>query len=372
MDHVECIIAGGGVVGLAIARALALAGREVIVLEAEGTFGSQTSSRNSEVIHAGIYYAAGSLKAQFCVAGKKALYAYCEERNIAHLKTGKLIVASHEAEVEKLASIKAHAQANGVDDITDLSAEQAIELEPALHCVGALFSPSTGIIDSHGLMLSMLGEIEESGGFIAYRSKVVAVRPEAGRLTVTVDNEGAETLLTCTHFINAAGHGAWDIAAATVGLAEKHLPQRHLSKGNYYALSGHASPFEHLVYPVPADGSLGIHFTRDIAGQARFGPDVNWFEGTEFDYSVMQGREQVFESAIRTYWPGLPDNALVPSYCGVRPKLNGPGTPPADFIIQSPGDTGINGLIQLFGFESPGLTSCLAIGDAVNRMVSKS
>lgn len=364
MDHVDCIVAGAGVLGLAIARSLALRGRDVVVVEAEDMIGTQTSSRNSEVIHAGIYYAAGSLKARFCVAGKKALYAYCAERGIPHERTGKLIVATDDGQRATLQSIHAHAIANGVDDIRAIQAEEAINYEPELFCVSALHSPSSGIIDSHALMLSLQGDAEDAGTMIAFNSRVVAVRPQADGFEIDVEGDGAHTL-SCNTFINAAGHGAWAIARAIEGLGRDRIPPHYLSKGNYYALSGHKSPFSQLIYPVPGDGSLGIHFTRDLAGQARFGPDVHWMEGETLDYTVVTGQEQVFAEAIRTYWPGLPDNALMPSYCGIRPKMVPTGHAPADFLVQSPRDSGIAGLVQLFGMESPALTSCLVIGEHV-------
>ncbi|WP_136660330.1 NAD(P)/FAD-dependent oxidoreductase [Nitratireductor sp. XY-223] len=363
MDHVDCIVAGAGVLGLAVARALALRGRDVIIVEAEGMIGTQTSSRNSEVIHAGIYYAAGSLKARFCVEGKKALYAYCAERGIPHERTGKLIVATDDSQRATLQSIHEHAVENGVD-IRAISAEEAIEYEPELHCVSALHSPSTGIIDSHALMLSLQGEAEDAGAMIAFNSKVIAVRPQRQGFVLDVQGDGTYTL-SCKTFVNAAGHGAWEIARSIEGLGSSLIPPHYLSKGNYYALSGHKSPFRQLIYPVPGDGSLGIHFTRDLAGQARFGPDVHWMEGETLDYTVVTGQEQAFTDAIRTYWPGLPENALMPSYCGIRPKMVPSGHAPADFMIQSPDENGISGLVQLFGMESPALTSCLVIGDHV-------
>ena len=369
MDHIDCIVAGGGVVGLGIARALALAGREVVIIEAENIVGSHTSARNSEVIHAGIYYAAGSLKARLCVSGKPALYTYCQDHGIGHERTGKLIVAAREEDLPGLASIREHALANGVDDIRAISAQEAMALEPELFCVGALSSPSTGIVDSHALMLALRGDAEDAGAMIAFNSRVTSLEPADGRLKVCVG--GAEpSVVTCNDFVNAAGHGAWDIARSVPGLSAGAIPPHLLSKGNYYALSGHATPFRQLIYPMPGDGSLGIHFTRDLAGQARFGPDVEWMEGEELDYNVATGKEKLFEDDIRSYWPNLPANALVPSYCGIRPKMIGTGMAPADFIIQSPRDNGIDGLTQLFGMESPGLTSCLSIGDYVAQIVA--
>jgi len=364
MDHVDCVIAGAGVIGLAVTRALALAGRDVVVIEAEDIIGSQTSSRNSEVIHAGIYYATGSLKARLCVAGRDALYAYCTDRHIAHERTGKLIVATRDAELPKLAAIRDQALANGVTDVRMLSAGEAMALEPALFCVAALHSPSTGIVDSHGLMLSYQGEAEDHGAMIAFGSRIVVVRPDTNRLVLTVDGD-TQSEIACACFVNAAGHGAWDIAHAIGGLPAAAIPDHYLCKGNYYALEGHPTPFQRLIYPMPGDGNLGIHFTRDLAGQARFGPDVEWLATDVPDYRVSADRGAAFEQAVRSYWPGLPTGALVPGYYGIRPKLVGSGEPAADFIIQTPADHGIRGLVQLFGIESPGLTASLAIGERI-------
>ena len=370
MDHVDCMIAGGGVIGLAIARALAMAGRDVVIVEAETMIGTHTSARNSEVIHAGIYYASGSLKARFCVEGLRRLYAYCAERAIPHLQTGKLIVATDDAEMRKLRAILAQAHANGVDEIDEIPASAAMAMEPELHCVGALHSPRTGIIDSHALMLSLLGEAEDRGTMIAYGSRIDAIRADGDRFVVQIAGE-QPYFLSCNSFVNAAGHGAWDIARSLKALDSRHIPPHILSKGSYYALSGHTSPFEQLVYPVPGDGSLGIHFTRDLAGQARFGPNAHWMEGETLDYSVPQDRAPEFAKAIRAYWPGLPDDALMPSYCGIRPKMVASGQPPQDFVIQSSQTHGITGLVQLFGIESPGLTSCLVIADHVAAVLAR-
>lgn len=364
MDHVDCVVAGAGVIGLAVARSLALAGRDVVVIEAEEIIGSHTSSRNSEVIHAGIYYPANSLKAKWCVEGRDALYTYCAERNIAHARVGKLIVATRDADLPRLNTIQAQARINGVADLEVLSAGEAIALEPELHCVGALRSPSTGIVDSHGLMLSYQGEAEDHGAMIAFASCLKSVRPDADRLVLTID--GAEEIeISCSVLVNAAGHGAWNIARSVGGMPCDAIPPHSLAKGNYYSLSGCPAPFRRLVYPMPSESGLGIHFTRDLAGQARFGPDVEWLDGETLDYRVSTDRVRDFEEAIRTYWPGLPDNALTPTYSGIRPKLVGSGAPPADFVVQSPADHGIGGLFQLFGIESPGLTASLVIGDRI-------
>ncbi len=370
MDHVDCVVAGAGVIGLTAARSLALAGREVVVVEAEAMIGTQTSSRNSEVIHAGIYYATGSFKARLCVAGREALYAYCRDRGIPHDRTGKLIVAAREADLAGLKAIHAQALANGVGNIVAITAAEAMSMEPQLHCIAALHSPSTGIVDSHALMLSYQGEAEDRGAMIAFENRLVAVRQEGLRLVLTVDGD-ERTEISCSLLVNAAGHGAWDIARNIAGLPCEAIPPHVLSKGNYYALKEGRAPFRHLVYPMPGDGSLGIHFTRDLAGQARFGPDVEWLEGETLDYRVSAGREKAFTEAIRSYWPDLPDDALVPDYCGIRPKMVGSGKAPADFLIQTPEDHGIAGLIQLFGIESPGLTASLAIGDYIARCAAE-
>jgi len=364
MDHVDCVVAGAGVIGLAVARALALAGRDVVIVESEEAIGTQTSSRNSEVIHAGIYYASGSLKARLCVRGREALYAYCAERGIPHLRTGKLIVAARESDLPGLKALHEQAVANGVDNLVAISADDAKSMEPQLQCIAALHSPSTGIVDSHALMLGYQGDAEDNGAMIAFNSRLTAVQSDDRRLVLTIEGD-TRTEISCSLLVNAAGHGAWNIARRVNGLAPDAIPAHVLAKGNYYALQGCRSPFTHLIYPMPGDGGLGIHFTRDLAGQARFGPDVEWLKDETLDYRVSGGREAEFTEAIRSYWPGLPDNALVADYSGIRPKMVGSGSAAADFVIQTPNDHGVNGLIQLFGIESPGLTASLAIGDLV-------
>ncbi|MGQ9365524.1 NAD(P)/FAD-dependent oxidoreductase [Azospirillum sp. ST 5-10] len=364
MDRVDCVVVGAGVVGLAVARRLAMSGREVVVLEAAEAIGTGTSSRNSEVIHAGIYYPAGSLKARLCVAGRDALYAYCAGRGIAHRRLGKLIVATDEEQVANLAAIRRQAAANGVDDLQSLDAGAVRALEPDLHAVAALLSPSTGIVDSHGLMLALQGEAEGHGAMVAFHSPLLGARVAGRGLEVAVG--GAEPMrLACTVLVNAAGLGAWRVARAVEGLPAAAVPPQHLAKGNYYALGHGRAPFRHLVYPVPEDGGLGVHLTLDLAGQARFGPDVEWLAGADYDHTVDPRRADRFYASIRRYWPGLPDAALVPAYCGIRPKLSGPGAPAADFLVQGPRDHGVPGLVNLFGIESPGLTACLALADAV-------
>ena len=367
-EQVDTVVIGAGVVGLAVARALALAGREVLVLEAAETFGTQTSARNSEVIHAGIYYPPGSLKARLCVPGRDLLYAYCAERGIAHRRCGKLIVAANAAQVAELRAIEARALANGVADLQWLSRDAALALEPQLDCQAALRSPSTGIIDSHGLMLSLLGDVENAGGVLATNSKanrLVALDGQTQAAIEVIVSDGLR--LHARQVVNAAGLGAIALAHATQGLAPAHLPPlpTRWAKGNYFTLAGRA-PFSHLVYPVaPRDSpSLGVHLTLDLGGQAKFGPDVQWVESAD-DLQVDPARGERFYAEVRRYWPGLADGALMPGYAGIRPKISGPGEPAADFMIQGPREHGVRGLVNLFGIESPGLTSCLASAGAV-------
>lgn len=360
-ESVECVVIGAGAVGLATARALAVRGREVVVLEAEDAFGIHTSSRNSEVIHAGIYYPKGSLKARFCVEGKKRLYAYCAERGIAHRRIGKLIVAVEESEMASLADRKAKAEANGVGDLRWLTATEASAMEPELRCVGALLSPSTGIIDSHGLMLAYLGDAEDRGASLALRSPVVGGAVEADGIRIDVGGLSPMTL-KARLVVNSAGFSAPRVARAIAGIPSKAIPKDHLAKGVYFVLAGKA-PFSKLVYPVPELAGLGIHLTFDLAGRARFGPDVEWVE--RVDYSVDPARSESFYASIRRYWPGLPDGALAPGYAGVRAKIQGPGEPARDFLAMGPKDHGVAGLVNLFGIESPGLTSSMAIAEHV-------
>lgn len=360
-NAVDCVVAGAGVVGLAIARALAQKGRDVLVLETTGLVGSDTSARNSEVIHAGLYYAPGTLKARLCVEGREALYAYCEARGIPHRRTGKLIVATSPAETDKLAAINAHAQACGVTDLQPLSGAEARALEPALNAEAALLSPSTGIIDSHALMLALRGDLEDCGGMIAFNAPILSGKATARG--IVLDIGGPEPMrLSCASFINAAGHGAVPLARLIAGLPETAIPPAYFCKGSYFTLSGRA-PFSRLIYPVPEQAGLGVHLTLDLGGQARFGPDTEWIDAP--DYAVDPRRGDVFYAAIRRYWPALPDGALNPAYAGIRPKIVPAGAPAADFRIDGPAEHGVAGLVQLFGIESPGLTASLAIADLV-------
>jgi L-2-hydroxyglutarate oxidase LhgO len=361
MDQVECVVVGAGVIGLAIARRLAADGREVIVLESEGEIGTVTSARNSEVIHAGIYYPRDSLMARFCVAGRKHLYRYCEEHGVPYKNCGKLIVATTPEESDRLASIAARAANNGVTDLRTLSASETRALEPALNCTGALLSPSTGIVDSHAYMLALRGDAEDAGASFAFHAPLQGVAVAGDELHLSVGGDAPMTL-GCKLLINAAGHNAPAIAQAIGGMPRDKVPTPYLAKGNYFSCAVRA-PFARLIYPVPVAGGLGVHLTLDMAGLARFGPDVEWID--RFDYAVDPKRAEQFYPAIRKYWPGLPDGALIPAYSGIRPKIVPPEIASQDFVIQGPRDHGVAGLINLFGIESPGLTASLAIADHV-------
>jgi L-2-hydroxyglutarate oxidase LhgO len=360
MEQVDCAVIGAGVVGLAVARALALSGREVILLEACNAIGSQTSSRNSEVIHAGIYYAKGSLKAQLCVQGKALLYDYCLQRGVPHSRCGKLIVATSDEDVGQLQTIKVRAAANGVDDLLMLDSVQAAHYEPALRCKAALLSPSTGIVDSHTLMLSLLGDMENAGGILALNSPLEHVQIVQGAMDL---NAADGTHLRARRVVNSAGLKAPALAARFAGLPAQHVPTAYYAKGNYFSLVGRA-PFSHLIYPVPQSAGLDVHLTLDLGGQAKFGPDVQWVDSPD-DLEVQPARGDAFYAEVRKYWPGLPDGALIAAYAGIRPKISGPTESARDFCIQGPTEHGVPGLVNLFGIESPGLTSCLAIGEHV-------
>ncbi|MEM5364875.1 NAD(P)/FAD-dependent oxidoreductase [Paraburkholderia azotifigens] len=361
MDQIECVVIGAGVVGLAVARALAARGREVIVLEAADAIGVGTSSRNSEVIHAGIYYPRGSLKATLCVRGREMLYDYCAERGVPHQRCGKLLVATARNQIPQLEAIMARGKENGVLDLMRISGEEAQALEPALQCVEAVFSPQTGIVDSHQFMLALLGDAERSGAICAFHAPVEAIEAVNGRFVVKVGGNSPTTIgAACV--INSAGLHANALARKIRGLDARHVPPLYLARGNYFSISGRA-PFNRLIYPMPNEAGLGVHLTIDLGGQARFGPDVEWVDAINYD--VDPQRAESFYAAIRAYWPALPDHALQPAYAGIRPKLSGPGEPAADFLIQGPAAHGVRGLVNLFGIESPGLTASLAIAQRV-------
>ena len=367
MDSVDAVVIGAGVVGLAVGRALARSGFETIVLERANAIGTGTSSRNSEVIHAGIYYPAGSLKARLCVQGRTQLYAFCDSHGVSHRRYGKLVVATSPQQHAALQATRDKAAANGVA-LSWLDADAARALEPALSCSAALLSPETGIVDSHGLMLALQGDLERHGGALALQSPVLGVQCGSDAHVVEVGGE-MPISLSARIVVNAAGLWAPGLAAAERGLPGAQRPQAFYAKGNYFSLAGRA-PFGRLIYPVPEQAGLGVHLTLDLAGQARFGPDVQWLETGDpdaIDYRVDPARADGFYAEIRRYWPGLRDGALQPAYSGVRPKLQGPGAPAGDFVLQGPAEHGVRGLLNLFGIESPGLTASLALADEVLR-----
>lgn len=357
---IDCIVVGAGVVGLAIGRALAMSGREVMIVEAAEGIGTGTSARNSEVIHAGIYYPKGSLKARLCVKGKQMLYAYCKERGVGHQQLGKLIVATSESENAMLAQIRQKAHDNGVTDLEMLTAAQAQSLEPALSCTAALISPSTGIVDSHGLMLAYQGDAEHAGAQCVFHTPLIKGRTlSEGGFELTFGGPDAMSL-TCNVLINASGLHAPTLARQIEGIPASSIPPEYLCKGSYFTLQGRA-PFTRLIYPVPQHAGLGVHLTLDLGGQAKFGPDTEWI--TEENYDIDPRRGDSFYDAVRTYWPELKDGALQPGYTGIRPKISSPTEPAADFMIAGPATHGVCGLVNLFGIESPGLTSSLAIAE---------
>ena len=370
-ERVDCAVVGAGVVGLAVARALARAGHEVVIVEAGHAIGTGISSRNSEVIHAGIHYAPGSLKARLCVRGKELLYGYCAERHVPHRRIGKLVVATDDAQRGALDHVLATARASGVDDLEALDPSQVAKLEPAIRCVAALWSPSTGILDSHALMLALLADAEAAGATLALSSRVVggAARPDGVELRVAT-SQGEPFVLDARLAVNCASLHATRVASAIDGVPAASIPVVHYAKGNYFSLAGR-SPFTHLIYPLPEASGLGVHVTPDLGGQAKFGPDVEWLApGAPLDFDVDPGRARVFVDVIRRYWPALPDDVLAPAYAGIRPKLSGPGDPAADFVIAGPDEHGVAGLINLFGIDSPGLTSSLAIAEYVASLAA--
>jgi len=365
-SQVECVVVGAGVVGLAVARALALDGNEVLVLEKERWIGSETSSRNSEVIHAGLYYPRGSLKAVLCLEGRRALYEYCAAHGVPHKRIGKLLVACRAEDLPSIETVWATAHANGVDDLEWIGSNQVHALEPELTCIKAFLSPSTGIIDSHALMLSYQGDAEAAGAVVAFRAPVLGGRVDERGFLLEVGGAEPMTLRTSL-LVNSAGLFAPALARSIAGVPAATIPPAYFCRGVYFSLVGR-SPFQRLIYPAPESAGLGVHLTLDMAGQARFGPDTEWIDGV--DYNVDPRRGERFYAAIRTYWPGLPDGALQPGYAGIRPKISGPKEPAADFVIQGPAVHGIPGLVNLYSIESPGLTASLAIAERVRRLLS--
>jgi L-2-hydroxyglutarate oxidase LhgO len=366
-ERVDAVVIGAGVVGLACARALALQGREVLVLEKAEAIGTETSSRHSEVIHAGIYYPVGSLKARFCVEGKLKMYRFLDEHGVPYKRLGKLIVATSEDQIPALQQIQDRAVRAGVDDLTFLSHNEVVAMEPDLRCVTALLSPSTGVLDSHSYMLALQGDAEERGGMIAFHAPVEGGRIDEDGIELVVGGADPMTLKATT-VVNSGGLHAQPLAASLQGFPADKVPPQYFCKGNYYTLSGVRAPFSHLIYPAPEQAGLGIHLTLDLGGQARFGPDVEWVDS--IDYTVDPRRADSFYAAVRKYWPGLPDGSLQPGYAGMRPKIQAPGTPALDFMVQGPRDHGVPGLVNLFGIESPGVTSSLAIADHVAELLA--
>ncbi len=366
---VETVVIGAGVVGLAIARTLALKGQDVLVLERHDRIGSETSSRNSEVIHAGLYYPPGSLRAKLCVSGKQQLYAFCAENGVAHTRCGKLLVATQEVEIAKLEGIAATAHANGVDDLRRLSAEEVRALEPEVACIAAYLSPSTGVIDSHGLMIALEGHLTAQGGQVVLNSTVTGLTARDTGFEIAIDSGGETSRLTAKSLVLAAGFGGTELGRQLSYEPGYRVPRTYPAKGHYFSLTGRA-PFRHLVYPMPQGAWLGVHLTLDVAGRAKFGPDIEWKDEVSHDFEDPEGERRItFEHEIRRYWPGLPDGALHPDYVGVRPKIYRQGEPVADFAIHGPAEHGVPGLVALYGIESPGLTSSLAIGDYVATLL---
>lgn len=367
-DTIDSLVIGAGVVGLAVARSLALAGREVIVIDRNAHIGEETSSRNSEVIHAGIYYPTGSLKAHLCVRGKAQMYAYCARNRIGHRRCGKVIVATQDRQLGQLHALHRQAAANGVTDLEWLGAEDVQALEPAVRAIAGLWSPSTGIIDSHALMLSLQGDLERAGGSVALLSEFRRGTVGQDRIRVNVNSGGEAASIDAATVVNCGGLHASRVARAFDGMDTGLVPATRYARGQYFNLRG-PTPFRHLVYPLPEQGGLGVHATLDLAGRTRFGPDVQWIDN--IDYTSDPARATGFYEAVRSYWPALPDGSLETGHVGIRPKLAGPGKTAADFMIQGPTDHGVPGLVNLFGIESPGLTAALAIGDAVAALLPR-
>ena len=367
-EKIDCAVIGAGVVGLAIARELALAGREVVLIEAEDAIGTHTSSRNSEVIHAGIFYVPGSLKARLCVEGKQIMYRYCAERGITHKRITKVIVATGEAQVAELGKYKQQAEANGVNDLQMLTREELRRIEPEVAAVAGFLSPSTGVVDSHALMLAYLGDAENHGASLVLSSPV-----QSGRVTgdgILLNVGGTEPMtVVCNTVVNAAGLCAQDVSRQVEGIPAATIPPTFYAIGHYYTLTG-KSPFSRHVYPIARQDWHGVHVTVDLGGRCKFGPDFEWID--RIDYRFDESREALFYETVRHYYPGLKDGALQPGYTGIRPKIGGPSKLVTDFLIQGERDHGVKGLVALYGIESPGLTSSLAIGKAVASLVGES
>ena len=362
----QVLVIGAGVVGLAIARTAALGGHDVTVAEVTGGIANGVSSRNSEVIHAGLYYPTNTLRAIHCVRGRRMLYAFCASHGVPHRKCGKLVVATNEAELAKVETILAQAQKNGVEGVEMVGGNAARAMEAELSCIGALWSPETGIVDSHAFMRSLWGELEDRGGMIAFETPVERMSFKAAQWQVQFGGRDPGAV-QFDAVVNAAGLGAQNLARRIDGYPAEQVPRLVLGKGNYFGFAGRPV-FSRLIYPTPIDGGLGVHVTLDLAGRMRFGPDVEWI--AEENYAVDPRRSESFYARIRTYWPGLPDNSLVPDYAGIRPKLSGPGEGQADFLLAGPADHGLPRLVNLFGIESPGLTSSLSLAEAVVKYLA--
>lgn len=364
---IECIVVGAGVVGLAIARMLSKQGREVLIVEAESLFGSGISSRNSEVIHAGLYYPVDSLKAKLCIRGKELLYDYCKQQHIAHQRLGKLLVATNESEVAQLLAIKSNAEQCGVNDLKILHSTEVTALEPELNCELALLSPSTGIVDSHALMFTLLGEAEQAGAQLVLNTPLKKADIKGPNHFICYFDDTDQSVISCSYLINASGLHATELAKNFSGLDQQYIPEAYYyCKGSYFSYSG-KSPFKHLIYPMPNSAGLGVHLTLDLGGQIKFGPDVTWFQ--EENYEVEYAQIESFYKAVRRYWPSLKNDTLHAAYAGIRPKLSGPHQPAADFILSSKSQHGVAGLLNLFGIESPGLTAALAIAEEVTQQL---
>lgn len=367
MDSIQTVVVGAGVIGIAIARKLARNGHEVLILEAEDRIAQHTSSRNSQVIHAGIYYEPGSWRGKLCVSGKQMLYDYCADRHVPFENTQKLVVASRDSHVAKIPKLIENAKANGVNDLVQITAAEAVAMEPALACQGAILSPSTGIVDAPAFILSLLGEAEAEGAFVAFGSPIERVVPVLGGFELHV-GDANKTLVKSQNLINAAGLGAWDVARSVEGVGLMHVPDQYFAKGSWFSMTGPA-PFARLIYPFPDDESLGVHYTRDLGGGFRFGPDLQYLDALEIDYSQSEGKIQAFEGSVRRWWPDMPRGSMCPDGCGIRPRVSRDAARQSDFVFSGPADHGIAGLVHLFGIESPGLTSSLAVAAVVREML---